>query len=156
MRHHARQVGQANAHGSELIVTKAAAHFHRLESACVGQLVFKILNLHCGKGEQRPQLVDRCVRFDHPFGDDVDTKIRSIGRKGRAVPIENPATTGRNKSEVDAIAFRQHPVALVLRDREIAHSCGKQQPDATLDTADEEAAALKTVTQSSCIEVLLL
>jgi hypothetical protein len=51
-----------------------------------------------------------------PVGDQVDAVIGAVVGDRGAVAIDDPAAPGRGERQVDAIAFGQQPVALILED----------------------------------------
>jgi len=120
LRHHAGQIGQAHAERGELFVIQSAGHLDRSEPARCADLVLYVGDPRRLKRQEFTQTVNRSGRIMHPFGDQIDAEIRSVGCKRGAVAIKDPASARGYQSEIDAVAFGFETVFLILGDRQIA------------------------------------
>ena len=105
LRHHAGQIGQAHAERGELFVIQSARHLDRGKPARCADLVLYVGDPRRLKRQEFAQTVNRSGRIMHPFGDQIDAEIRSVGCKRGAVAVKNPASAWGDQREIDAIAF---------------------------------------------------
>ncbi len=147
LRHDTGQFGQAHADGGKLVPVELARHFHRLKPARLADLVPDIGDMIGRQVKQTLQCCQCRIGIGQPIGDQVDAKIRAVGRNRHAIAIEHPAAPGRDQRKVDAVAFRRGGIFGILRHRQIAKAPGEQQPDPALNRAEQERAPLECLRQ---------
>ena len=90
------KVGQADADSGEAFIIQPVCDLNRLKALCQFQLAMNAVDIVGGQGQQLRQRLDGLFLIGEPVGDDVYTKIRTIGCDGFAITVNEPTATWRD------------------------------------------------------------
>ena len=140
-RRDAGQVGQADGNGGELVIGQLVGDLDRTEAGRLVQFLLDPIDIVGLEREELRQMAHRRLGIDDPLRDQVDAEIGAVIGQRPAVAIDNPAAPGRDQRQVDAIAFRQELIFLILGNADPAHAANQQCADRALEPADHHGPA---------------
>jgi hypothetical protein len=137
---YARELGKAHGDGGIINVRDVFRDLHRLIALRGLELAQDAIDLVDVELEQVGEGPEGLLRVLDLVGDEVDAKVAAIDRDRLAVPVDDPAAARGDNDQLDAIAFGQQLIMLVLRDRQPAKSPDQQRANRGLGAADERHA----------------
>jgi len=137
----AGQLGLAHRDREILLGRDMLGDRHRLVARGLGEIVADPLHLLGRQLQQLGELGDHPLLVLEQVGDEVDAHVAAVDRDRIVVAVDDPAPARRDQPHLDSVLLGHLGVALVLRDRDIAHPPGEHRRDTDLAGGDEEGAA---------------
>ena len=154
LRNHAGHIGQPHQHLVVLLRMQPRGDLDRLIAVALVELVLQILHLHWTEAQQIGELAHRGTAVDQPLRDDVDPEFDPVAGQLRVVAIEDRSAPRRQQGQVDAIAFGQGLVLVILDQRDPPDPHRQQCGQSGLQPADQHRAPVEAVLQRARTDVI--